>query len=150
MCIRFPSEIPLRRLRRKLSLLLDANLLNTKQLLAPQTKGKVLLLLLKIRVCINLCEGTKIKRISRIFSLFPYQILVQTIRSASNWHAQMKHTSVFGCKNLRLTQKSAIRCRIYIAEMCGMLNFRKLLQKNLLFTVCQGTCILQLPVDGQV
>ncbi|MBQ0096623.1 MAG: hypothetical protein KBS53_03090, partial [Bacteroidales bacterium] len=33
-----------------------------------------------------------------------------------------------------LTQKSAIRCRIYIAEMCGMLNFRKLLQKNLLFT----------------
>ena len=36
------------------------------------------------------------------------------------------------CKRLRLTQKSAIRCRIYIAEMCGMLNFRKIL---LLLTV---------------
>ena len=49
---------------------------------------------------------------------------------------QAKHILVFTkCKRLRLTQKSAIRCRIYIAEMCGMLNFRKLLQKNLLFTL---------------
>lgn len=47
---------------------------------------------------------------------------------------QAKHILVLGCKSIRLTQKLAIRCRIYIAEMCGMLNFRKLLQKNLLFT----------------
>ena len=60
MCIQLPPETPLRCLRRKFSLLLDVNSLNTKQLLTPpQTEEEVLSELLKVKAGIKSREDTQ-------------------------------------------------------------------------------------------
>ena len=63
-----------------------------------------------------------------------HEILGTWLNSIFANYSRQKSWMIIFIPNL-IAKRSAIRCRIYIAEMCGMLNFRKLLQKNLLFTV---------------